>query len=97
MFLQVEAARRKEEELKVQQQLANANVNELHLNEENTHDEDDEEMVNGDVSRDLDTDENIIDPINERRTLAERNERLQDQLLVSGTFLETKFVYITFI
>jgi hypothetical protein len=38
---------------------------------------------NGDVSRDLDTDENIKDPVEERRTLAERNERLQDQLKVS--------------
>lgn len=53
------------------------------MREENAHDEDDEELVNGDVSHDLDTDENIIDPINERRTLAERNERLQDQLQVS--------------
>lgn len=74
---EVENARRKEEELKVQQ-LANATKG--HLKEENTHDEDDE-LVNGDVSRDLDTDENIIDPINERRTLAERNENLQGQLL----------------
>lgn len=78
----MEAARRKEEELRAQQ-LANATKG--HLREENAHDEDDEELVNGDVSHDLDTDENIIDPINERRTLAERNERLQDQLLVSAT------------
>ncbi|XP_055381868.1 moesin/ezrin/radixin homolog 1 isoform X3 [Condylostylus longicornis] len=35
---------------------------------------------NGDVSRDLDTDEGIKDPIEDRRTLAERNERLHDQL-----------------
>lgn len=40
-------------------------------------------MVNGDVSRDLATDENIVDPIEDRRTLAERNERLYDQLKVS--------------
>lgn len=75
---EVEAARRKEEELRVQQ-LANATKGHL---EENAHDEDDE-VVNGDVSKDLDTDENIIDPVEDRRTLAERNERLQDQLLVS--------------
>lgn len=48
-------------------------------------DENDEEMANGengDVSRDLDTDEHIKDPIEDRRTLAERNERLHDQLKV---------------
>ncbi|CAH0558755.1 unnamed protein product [Brassicogethes aeneus] len=73
---EVENARRKEEELK-EQQLANATKGHL---EENHHDDDDE-MVNGDVSKDLSTDENIIDPIEDRRTLAERNERLQDQLL----------------
>lgn len=73
----MEAARRKEEEIK-QQQLANATKGHL---EENDHNEDDE-MVNGDVSKDLSTDENIVDPIEDRRTLAERNERLQDQLLV---------------
>jgi len=73
---EVEEARRKEEELRVQQ-LANATKG--HLEEEERHDEDDE-MVNGDVSRDLATDENIVDPVEERRTLAERNERLHDQL-----------------
>lgn len=72
---EVEAARRKEEELR-QQQIANATKGHL---EENDHNEDDE-LVNGDVSKDLSTDENIVDPIEDRRTLAERNERLQDQL-----------------
>lgn len=76
---EVEAARRKEEELKAQQM---ANATKGHL-EENNHDEDDE-LVNGDVSKDLATDENIVDPVEDRRTLAERNERLHDQLLVSG-------------
>ncbi|XP_044573487.1 moesin/ezrin/radixin homolog 1 isoform X4 [Drosophila ananassae] len=46
--------------------------------------ENEEELTNGDaggdVSRDLDTDEHIKDPIEDRRTLAERNERLHDQL-----------------
>lgn len=50
--------------------------------------EDDEEMTNGDhsgdVSRDLDIDENIKDPVEDRRTLAERSERLNDQLRVSN-------------
>lgn len=49
--------------------------------------ENEEELTNGDasgdVSRDLDTDEHIKDPIEERRTLAERNERLHDQLKVN--------------
>lgn len=57
-----------------------ANATKGHV-EEDKHDDDDE-MVNGDVSRDLATDENIIDPIEDRRTLAERNERLHDQLKV---------------
>ena len=58
-----------------------------HLAEEENGDDDD--MTNGDngsgggdVSRDLDTDEHIKDPIEDRRTLAERNERLHDQLKV---------------
>lgn len=76
---EVEAARSKAEELRVQQ-LANATKGHL---EENQHDEDDE-VVNGDISKDLDTDENIVDPVEDRKTLAERNERLQDQLLVSS-------------
>lgn len=47
-----------------------------------------EELVNGengnqDFSKDFDTDEHIKDPVEERRTLAERNERLHDQLKVS--------------
>lgn len=49
-------------------------------------DEQDEEMTNGDsnqdVSRDLAIDEHIKDPVEDRRTLAERNERLHDQLKV---------------
>lgn len=48
--------------------------------------EDEEELTNGDnsgdVSRDLDIDENIKDPVEDRRTLAERSERLHDQLKV---------------
>lgn len=75
---EVEEARRKEEELRVMQA---ANATKGHI-EEDRHDEDDE-LVNGDVSRDLATDENIVDPIEDRRTLAERNERLHDQLKVS--------------
>lgn len=56
--------------------------------------ENEEELTNGDaggdVSRDLDTDEHIKDPIEDRRTLAERNERLHDQLKVRT------YIYIRF-
>lgn len=49
-------------------------------------DEHDEELTNGDsgedISRDLVTDEHIKDPVEDRLTLAERNERLHDQLKV---------------
>lgn len=55
-----------------------------HHVQENEHDEDDE-VVNGDVSRDLATDDSIVDPIAERRTLAERSERLHDQLKVRSS------------
>jgi hypothetical protein len=49
---------------------------------------------NGDVSRDLDTDEHIKDPVEDRRTLAERNERLHDQLKVGNYFILLKFKII---
>ncbi|XP_069698253.1 moesin/ezrin/radixin homolog 1 isoform X2 [Periplaneta americana] len=75
---EVEEARRKQDEVK-QALLAATTTPQHHHVQENEHDEDDE-VVNGDVSRDLATDDNIIDPVEERRTLAERNERLHDQL-----------------
>jgi hypothetical protein len=60
-----------------------------HLAEDENENGDDDDMTNGDngsgggdVSRDLDTDEHIKDPVEDRRTLAERNERLHDQLKV---------------
>lgn len=52
-------------------------------------------MVNGHESQDLDTDMDIIDPVEERRTLAERNERLQDQLkviLLQINFIKNKLL-----
>lgn len=59
-----------------------------HVDEE--EEENEEELSNGaengtsrDYSKDFDTDEHIKDPVEERRTLAERNERLHDQLKVS--------------
>lgn len=52
-----------------------------HHVQENDVDDDDEELPNGDTSQDLRNDEDEInDPVNERLTLAERNERLQSQL-----------------
>lgn len=41
----------------------------------------------GDVSRDLDIDESIKDPVEDRRTLAERSERLHDQLKVIEIYI----------
>ncbi|KAG8232707.1 hypothetical protein J437_LFUL014725 [Ladona fulva] len=75
---EVEEARRKQEEAKIALMAATTTPQHHHL-EEGEHDENDE-MPNGDVSRDLPTDEAIIDPVEERRTLAERNERLHSQL-----------------
>lgn len=45
------------------------------------HDDEEDDLQNGDSSRDLrNDDDDINDPVNERLTLAERNERLQSQL-----------------
>jgi hypothetical protein len=45
------------------------------------NDDEDDDATNGDTSRDLRLDDGEIDdPINDRVTLAERNERLQGQL-----------------
>ncbi|CAH1401863.1 unnamed protein product [Nezara viridula] len=70
-------ARRKQEEAAAA--LLAAATPQHHHVMENEQDENDD-LPNGDVSRDLATDDDIIDPVEERRTLAERNERLHDQL-----------------
>lgn len=75
---EVEAARKKQEEVSAALLAATTTPQHHHV-EENEHEENDE-LPNGDVSRDLVTDDNIVDPVEERRTLAERNERLHDQL-----------------
>jgi len=73
---EVEEARRKQQELLQ----ANSTPQHHHL-QETDHDETNDINANGDVSRDLNTsDEPIIDPIEDRRTIAEKNERLQNQL-----------------
>lgn len=78
---EVELARQKQEAATAALAAA-ADTPKHHHVQENEHDDDDEndEMSNGDVSRDLATDSDIVDPVEERRTLAERNERLQNQL-----------------
>lgn len=76
--------------------LATQTPNHHHLAEDENENGDDDDMTNGDngsgggdVSRDLDTDEHIKDPVEDRRTLAERNERLHDQLKVIRELLRT--------
>lgn len=57
----------------------------MHVAEDN---DEEDMMTNGngtsDQSRDLETDDTIKDPVEDRRTLAERNERLHDQLKVGN-------------
>ncbi|XP_018897378.1 moesin/ezrin/radixin homolog 1 isoform X2 [Bemisia tabaci] len=76
---EVEQARQKQEEVKAALLAATTTPQHHHV-VENEHDENDDEAINGQVSKDLATDEHIVDPVEERRTLAERNERLHDQL-----------------
>jgi len=75
---EVEEARRKQEEAAAAALAAAATPKHHHVTE--NENEDNDEMVNGHETQDLDTDMDIVDPVEERRTLAERNERLQDQL-----------------
>jgi len=75
---EVEEARRIQEEAAAAALAAAATPKHHHVTENENDDND--EMVNGHESQDFDTDMDIIDPVEERRTLAERNERLQDQL-----------------
>lgn len=55
-----------------------------HLAEDENEDEEQLNGENGDVSHDLDIDEHIKDPVEDRTTLAQRSERLHDQLKVSA-------------
>ncbi|KRG00358.1 uncharacterized protein Dwil_GK16883, isoform D [Drosophila willistoni] len=79
---EVEEARTKQAEAAAALLAASTTPQHHHVAEDENENE--EELTNGDaggdVSRDLDTDEHIKDPIEDRRTLAERNERLHDQL-----------------
>ncbi|XP_019887342.1 moesin/ezrin/radixin homolog 1 isoform X1 [Ooceraea biroi] len=75
-----EAAKLRQEEADRQYQ-ANQTPHHHHVEEnEEGEEEGEDEVPQGDVTKDLATDESIIDPVEERRTLAERNERLHDQL-----------------
>ncbi|XP_050441295.1 moesin/ezrin/radixin homolog 1 isoform X1 [Adelges cooleyi] len=76
----VEEARRKQEEAAAAALAAAATPKHHHVMENENENDDNDEMLNGHESRDLDTDMDIVDPVEERRTHAERNERLQDQL-----------------
>lgn len=81
---EVEEARRKQTEAAAALLAATTTPKHHHVEEEEEMDNE-EELVNGengnqDFSKDFDTDEHIKDPVEERRTLAERNERLHDQL-----------------
>ncbi|XP_011049380.1 PREDICTED: LOW QUALITY PROTEIN: moesin/ezrin/radixin homolog 1-like [Acromyrmex echinatior] len=75
-----EAAKLRQEEADRQYQ-ANQTPHHHHVEEnEEGEEEGEDEIPQGDVTKDLATDESIIDPVGERRTLAERSERLNDQL-----------------
>lgn len=76
-------ARRKHEEATLALVAATTTPKHHHVNDYEEEDNDEEEhMTNGgDTSRDLRLDnEEINDPVSDRLTLAERNERLQNQL-----------------
>lgn len=74
--------RRKQEEASAALIAATTTPQHHHVAEQEGTEEDDD-IPNGDISKELYTsDEPIEDPIEERRTLAERNERLQNQLKV---------------
>merc|ERR1712203_715142 len=75
----MEMARQKHEE--ATQALVAATTTPGHHHVRDLDEEDDNLLQNGDTSRDLRMDsDDIVDPVDERQTLAERNLRLQDQL-----------------
>ncbi|XP_042214693.1 moesin/ezrin/radixin homolog 1-like isoform X2 [Homarus americanus] len=78
--MEVEEVRRKQEEASAALIAATSTPQHHHVAEQEDTEENDD-IPNGDISKELYTsDEPIEDPIEERRTLAERNERLQNQL-----------------
>merc|ERR1712106_462674 len=83
---EMEEARRRQDEASQALIAASTTPKHHHLQEmegdsDNDDDEDESKMTNGDTSRDLMSyDDDVNDPVNERVTLAEKNERLQTQL-----------------
>lgn len=86
--MEVEQARQKEKEANLQLMAATTTPQHHHVEE---HDDENDDLPNGDVTKDLETDSNIVDPVEERRTLAEKNERLHDQLKVSSINRKFRF------
>lgn len=87
-------ARLRQEEADRQYQ-ANQTPHHHHVEEnEEGEEEGEDEVPQGDVTKDLATDESIIDPVEERRTLAERNERLHDQLKVRWYTTAVCLIYL---
>jgi len=83
---EMEEARRRQDEASQALIAASTTPKHHHLQEmdgdsDNDEDDDDSKLTNGDTSRDLMSyDDEVNDPVNERITLAEKNERLQTQL-----------------
>merc|ERR1712203_1207347 len=79
---EMDAARQRQEEASKALMAVSTTPSHHHLREGDDDSEDEEhETMNGNVSRggDLrDDDDDVSDPVNERLTLAEKNERLQD-------------------
>jgi len=78
---EMEDARRRQDEASQALIAASTTPKHHHLQElDGASDDDEDKMTNGDTSRDLDYDDEVSDPVNDRLTLAEKNERLQSQL-----------------
>lgn len=92
---EVEEVRRKQEEATAALLAATTTPQHHHVAEQEGTEENDD-IPNGDISKDLYTgEEPIEDPIEERRTLAERNERLQNQLKVGWLIWISSLVSFT--
>jgi len=80
---EMDEARKRQEEASQALIAATTTPKHHHLQEMDgtSDDEEDERIANGDLSRDLrQDDDDLMDPVDERQTLAEKNERLQSQL-----------------
>merc|ERR1711988_953092 len=80
---EMDAARQRQEEASKALMAVSTTPSHHHLREGDDDSEDEEHLNNGNVSRGgnlRDDDDDVSDPVNERLTLAEKNERLQSQL-----------------